>query len=1078
MDLKKCSKCRKSYSTSHFIGKNNKVTKLCEGCRNIKKIRDCRKKDTELAELFVANNRDIELLECVDKDKLNYILANHNRFDLGSSFIDGKKLDKEGQLTLLIHYHNSLNYSGEIDIKYKQKKYGFGRYYGQKKMQLQNLCKKIRHTIAQEKMIDIDIKNAHPTLLQWYCETNSIPCEGLSYYIDNRDSCIQEIVDLTGHDKDVVKADLLAIINGRDKYEGQVDNFPQWYIDYYFNVKNITEQVSILEPQFKKTAEKQKKANGKGDYNIGGTTINYLMTDLENKCLMCIYDVCMMEKIKIGSLVYDGIMLYKDGLPNNLDRVLRRMEEQISKVLSGCKVQIIQKPMDQGYDIDYEVMEYKLQSLTHLIKHDMDIGDMFNKYGTDYVKKVDVDESVRYVKNLEWDEHRKVLCINSCMGSGKTTSICRWIKENNPKRVIVLSPRISFAKSITHEYNDKIGVSDRNDAYSHDDQQPFRCYKDMKKDEISTCNRIVISMESLYKLSYDYCMQNPFDLVVVDECQANLASHTCKETNGKNFNLNADAFYGMLRSSSKVLFCDAFINLKTIDFLTYFQIPTLFINYQRPMDKRKAIVLESTEKDDYDALLPHICGDLEKDKKVYVCISSAKRASEWALTLEKKFPSKKFKLYSKGTGKEIMDVRKEWDVDCVITTTTITVGINYDIPDHFHKCYMSFSSKAKNNVVDLFQCHYRVRHLIDKEVMVHIVDHPEQGNPCNQTDILKDLNWFELHKKELFDLFELAPLYLKKLLCCNQLEYNLSVSRLTNLVYAFLTECNYDIEIKKTTTEEVPIIPVIQEIPSFHNIELVDNTEFIELRMRKNKGIVLSDDDRNKIRKYEFIKFFSDGNSEDWVDNSFDEEFWNIFNQYRQAKLNNIKTEKKVKSDLSGLEDVFRREHDVNQLAVMSSHRSSKVHNMIGILKDLGLDYSQKVGEVISKNRIDEWCGKVRNDATNIRNVFNLKDQRNGKGQMTDANCISLLNSIFKDFGYTQLKQVRKKISVDGKQVWDKNAHYIIEDFKSHLKSNALSPDIGMRIYNSFVIDSKLTRRKVNPEECVVSMLEDHGCPF
>ena len=1066
MEQKKCSKCRKFYSTCHFIGKNNKETKVCDSCRNIKKIKDARKKDHEMAEVFYPDGRDIELLECVNKDKLNYILANHEKYDLGSSSINGRKLDKEGQLTLLIYYHNSLNHSGEIDVKYKQKSYGFGRYFGHRKIQLQNICKKIRHTIAQEKMIDIDIKNAHPTLLQWYCHTNGIPCEGLSYYIDNRDKCIQEIMDLTGDSKEDVKADLLAIINGRDKYEGQVDKYPQWYIDYYFNVKDITEQVSMLEPYFKKTAIKQKQANGKGDYNIGGTTINYLMTSLENRCLMCIYDVCRMEKIKVASLVYDGIMLYKDGLPNNLDRVLRRMEEQIFNVLGGCKVQIVEKPMDEGYDIDYEVMEYKLQSLTHLIKHEQSISVMFDKYETNYVKKVDIDESIRYVKDLEWVDHRKVLCINSCMGSGKTTSICKWIKENNPKRVVVLSPRISFAKSITHEYNEKIG----------EDQQKFKCYKDMKNSDIATCNRIVISMESLYKLSYEFCMKNPFDLVVVDECQANLASHTCKETNGKNFDTNSETFYGMLRSSHKILFCDAFINAKTLDFLTYFQLPTLFLNYKRPMDMRKATILESAKKDDYDALLPYIIDDLQEDKKVYVCITSAKRANEWALTLERKFPDKRFRLYSKGAGKEIDDVRREWDVDCVITTTTITVGINYDIPNHFNKCYMSFSSKAKNNVVDLFQCHYRVRHLIDNQVMVHIVDMPEQNNPCDKVDILNNLNWFELHKKELFDLFELAPLYLKKLLCYNQLEHNLSVSRLTNLVYAFLVECNYDIEVKKTTASNVPIVKVSQEITPFNLIPLIEKDEFNELILKRGRGVVLDDDDKDKITKYEFVKFFSDGHTDEWVDNNYDDEFWKIFNEYRQTKLNNIRAEKKVKNDLSGLSNLCSKEHQVNQLAVMSSHRSSKVYSMIGILKDLGLDYSQKVGETISKERINEWCHKVRKDEMNIRNVFNIRDQRKVKKDMTDGNCISLLNSIFKDYGYTQLKQVRQTVTINGKQVRDIDAPYVIEDFKSHLKSNNLSPNIGMRIYNSFIVDCKLNDRVV--EDNPVKLFEGDGCPL
>ena len=1053
MENKKCSKCRKVCSLSYFVGKNDKITTTCKNCRSVKKVKDSKVKNDQIAYNFVADKRDINLLECVDKEKLNYILANHENFDLGSSFINGKKIDKKGQLTLLVKYYDSLNLSGEIAVSYKQKSYGFGRYYGENKLQLQNISKKIRHTISNEKMIDVDMKNAHPSLLQWYCQTNNIPCEGLSYYIDNRDKCLDDIVKLKNIPKDEVKQDLLAIINGRDKYEGQVDDYPDWYKEFYFNLTEITERVSILEPRLRKTAEKSRQANGKGDYNIGGTTINYMMTDLENKCLMCIYDICMQEKIKVGSLVYDGIMLYKDGLPKDLNKLFRKMEERIAEVLKGCKVEILQKDMNGGYDIDREVMEYKVQSLTHLIQNDPDIDVLFQKYESDYVKKIDIDESVEFVKDLEWEHNRKVLCINSCMGSGKTSSICRWIKANNPKRVIVLSPRISYAKSITHEYNEKIG----------EDQVPFKCYKDLSKDDVGTYDRIVISMESLHKLHYEHCLNNPFDLIVVDECQANLASHTCTETNGKNFMNNSNSFYSMLRYSDKILFCDAFINAKTIDYLTYFGLPTTLLNYQRPMKKRQATIIQGGKKE-YDALLPYIKDDLQANKKLYVCMSSANRCIEWSAELTKLFPHKKIRSYCKGEGKEIKDVRAEWEeYDCILTTTTITVGINFDIL-HFDRCYMAFSSRAKTNVVDLFQCHYRVRHLKDNEVFVHIMDSGTEGEiiQYREEDILKNLDWFEKHKKECYDQFVLAPEYLKRLLCYNQIECNLSVARLTDVVFAFLKACNYDVEFEKKTTEPEEKTATEVHIPQFHDIPLLSKEDYLVLNVKKSNGFSISIDDNDAISKYDFVNFFSNGQHESWVDNSYDNDFWIVFNSYMKTKMRNIKTEKQIKEQTIDFKTIFNKEYDSNQYAVMTSKQTPKVLRMINILKDLGLDYSQKVGEVVSKDKLDSWCNTVRHQENEMRDVFGIKDKKKKKkGEMTNKDCISLLNSIFKDFGYTQINLKKNRKTVDGKQIICPDSPYIVQDCKEHLTKKGLHPEVGMRIYNSFMIGEQQPMRRL-----------------
>ena len=58
-------------------------------------------------------------------------------------------------------------------------------------LSLQNISRKIRHTIAKEYYFDVDIKNAHPTLLEWYCEQKGLKHTSLSDYIDNRDAYLE-----------------------------------------------------------------------------------------------------------------------------------------------------------------------------------------------------------------------------------------------------------------------------------------------------------------------------------------------------------------------------------------------------------------------------------------------------------------------------------------------------------------------------------------------------------------------------------------------------------------------------------------------------------------------------------------------------------------------------------------------------------------------------------------------------------------------------------------------------------------------------------------------------------------------
>ena len=90
--------------------------------------------------------RPIILRECIDKQKLAYILDHHNQFVLGTNFRDGQKSTKETQLSLLWNYLSMLNQNGEWLMPYRQRN-GSGRYWTEK-LGIQNMNRRIRHTIC------------------------------------------------------------------------------------------------------------------------------------------------------------------------------------------------------------------------------------------------------------------------------------------------------------------------------------------------------------------------------------------------------------------------------------------------------------------------------------------------------------------------------------------------------------------------------------------------------------------------------------------------------------------------------------------------------------------------------------------------------------------------------------------------------------------------------------------------------------------------------------------------------------------------------------------------------------------
>ena len=74
------------------------------------------------------------------------------------------------------------------------------------------------------------------------------------------------------------------------------------------NSQKLVKKIGEIYPYYNELAIKTK---GEEHYNLQDAAINYLMGDLENQALLTIYDELISQNIRVSSLVFDGIMVYK-----------------------------------------------------------------------------------------------------------------------------------------------------------------------------------------------------------------------------------------------------------------------------------------------------------------------------------------------------------------------------------------------------------------------------------------------------------------------------------------------------------------------------------------------------------------------------------------------------------------------------------------------------------------------------------------------------------------------------------------------------------------------------------------------
>ena len=240
--------------------------------------------------------------------------------------------------------------TGVLNVTYARSgTHGIGRFYPKKSISLGAIRRQLRHTLAKDDYVDIDIVNAHPVMLVQLCEANGIMCANLKDYVNNREKYFKMIADEYGvSERDQQKNLFIRLL-----YFGK---FEKWAAANLLVDAKINDAILLLQNEMKRIGEwlvgkhplLKKTLCSVKDCNVLGRITSYVLQEHERRILECVYDYLTINQAipdDNAVLCFDGVMILKNFYE---DRFLSELKELV-KEKTGFVVDFVQKEMNEDF---------------------------------------------------------------------------------------------------------------------------------------------------------------------------------------------------------------------------------------------------------------------------------------------------------------------------------------------------------------------------------------------------------------------------------------------------------------------------------------------------------------------------------------------------------------------------------------------------------------------------------------------------------------------------------------------------------------------------------------------------------
>lgn len=654
-------------------------------------------------------------------------------------------------------------------------------------------------------------------------------------------------------------------------------------------------------------------------------------------------------------------------------------------------------------------------------------------------------------------ENYNVIAVKAMMGTGKSYQVRQFINEMKFNRVLIISTRKSYANNVFGELNEMFN-------------NEFKLYSDKNVNLQDDINKLVIQIHSLHKLPENF---RDYELVVIDECESVLMDLTStilrdKSTNYQNFE--------KLLTSRYLIFLDAFMTKRTLSLVeyvrdTYNKSPIYIKNEYMPYNY-KAFKL-----DGWKMLCYKINQSLKEGKKIYVFTTkksastiSKDGAEELYSTLTNKYPDKKIKLYTGDTNnkKELRNVNENWkDVDVIITTSTITVGVNFDIK-HFDELFC-YATPLTCTQRDIMQGLFRARHIKDKvlyyahpEEKLNYVNeyHLDYNKFCNEFD--KSLEQNKCIEKEIETDHEVKALWkdsykwLKKIHLHNVFERN---NKLENFAYVFqrylqnsgFVRQNDDIQVE--IDDMLTICKERQTCPYEYINEInQEQYDFIEKKLLNDEDVTR--EEKDSMIRFRFDKLLNPNINDLFSAGSL---FRDIYrNPLLRDKLYNLYYEKQ-----ESLKKISDKEVNENAYRVLSHNRHTKLQKIMKLKNILGLDKSQDTKN-IDKSVIEANIKEIDELYNSCNSLFDSRIRSKDDGI---KKAVLQVNALLTHWGLTKIRVISPVKKVDGKATRQEN-EYLLDVNEKYLRKDGTMKMIHPARAYEILKEPKNTNTAFN--ECMI----------
>ena len=359
---------------------------------------------------------EIVLKECYHNKEFLKALSNQaddSPVDWEKYVLPAQKIVKRlSASSLTIKYHQVEYYVGN------NQKCSVGRYYPVQRFPCnQSLPGVVRRLVADNKYVEVDLGNAHPTILMHFFPEK----DSLRMYIENRSEILSQVVERCGVSEADAKELFIRLVFGgsisawrSDHQVAASSRLPDFVIRFG---NDISEIMLFLQGQewfskYSKIAQYRSNSTKFRGKRWETTAMSLWLQDVEAEMMVLAISELQRQGVEAASLIHDGVLISADSVVN-LDALNDAVRSRSGIALATFKI----KPLP----ISESDEEFRASVLSncgteqftdrtaclHFLNHLDELGHKIVKCG-DYVYMYDPEEGI-YTERTKQAGFRKIL---------------------------------------------------------------------------------------------------------------------------------------------------------------------------------------------------------------------------------------------------------------------------------------------------------------------------------------------------------------------------------------------------------------------------------------------------------------------------------------------------------------------------------------------------------------------------------------------------------------------------------------------------------------------------------------------